>query len=116
MRKIRVFQPNAYLSLDFLQKQTEIVRLHEPIDNPPDHWMELNTSTKRQFIEMAMPESVPNNAIQMELQQFAEAILTDKLPTVTLTDGVKVLELAYKIMEAVENNQNRCKTYIDYDA
>ncbi|MCH2042505.1 MAG: Gfo/Idh/MocA family oxidoreductase [Saprospiraceae bacterium] len=104
MRKFRIFQPDAYLSLDFLNKQTEVIRLHNHAPTDGQHWMELDTGQQKRYIEVAMPEVQANNAIKMELELFAKAILDDFRPTVSLVDGVKALELAYQISEQIEQN------------
>lgn len=107
MRKLRVFQPDAYLSLDFLNKQTEVVRLHEQAPAEQDQYMELDTQLGKRYLELSAPSAEPNNAIQSELEAFAHSILTDTPTKVDLTDGVKALELAYWIMEEIEAHQKR---------
>lgn len=107
MRKLRVFQPDAYLSLDFLHKKTEIVRLHENIPNPELNLMELDTGLGKRYLELSSPEVAPNNAIQSELQSFAQSILAEAPIKVPLNDGLKALRLAHWIMEEIEQHQAR---------
>lgn len=107
MRKLRVFQPDAYLSLDFLNKQTEVVRLHEEVPAELEHCMELDTQLGKRYLELSAPCAEPNNAIQSELRAFAHSILTDTPTKVDLTDGVKALELAYWIMDEIDAHQKR---------
>lgn len=107
MRKLRVFQSDAYLSLDFLNKKTEVVRIHETA--PSDNCMELDTTLGKRYIELDMPEAQPNNAIKMELESFARSI-SNNLPTkVGLEDGLNALKLAYWIMDEIEAHQVRVK-------
>lgn len=101
MRKFRLFQSDAYISLDFLEKKTEIVRLYQTEQPGKENLMELDTYTGKRFLEIDMPETMPVNAIKTELALFAQSILTDSLPTVPLSDGVHALDLAYRIMEAM---------------
>lgn len=103
MRKFRLFQSDAYMSLDFLEKKTEIIRLHEQ-QLKDRNIMELDTLHGKRFLELEIPESPQVNAIKTELELFAESILEDKAPTVPLLAGVKALELAYQIMEAMEED------------
>lgn len=110
MRKLRVFQSDAYLSLDFLNKQTEVVRIHEQIPTGKDNCMELDTSIGKRYIELDMPEAKPNNAIKMELESFANSILSNQPTKVALEDGLKALQLAYWIMQEIEHHQNRITT------
>ena len=107
MRKLRIFQPDAYLSLDFLNKQTEIVRLHEQPPQDPEQCMELDTALGKRYIELDSPAAQPNNAIKMELETFAASILNNTPPKVGLEDGLKALRLAYWIMEEIERHQKR---------
>ncbi len=107
MRKIRIFQPDAYLSLDFLTKQTEVIRLHESDDNSIENLMELETLKGKRFIEIASPETKANNAIQMELEALADSIIHNKATKVSLQDGSNALELAYRIINKMKQHQKR---------
>lgn len=107
MRKLRVFQSDAYLSLDFLNKKTEVVRIHEEIPVGQDNCMELDTSLGKRYIELEMPEAKPNNAIKMELESFANSILNNTPTKVALEDGLKALKLAYWIMNEIQQHQDR---------
>lgn len=110
MRKLRIFQPDAYLSLDFLNKQTEVVRLHEQLPEQADQCMELDTALGKRYIELASPEAKPNNAIKMELESFATSILSDTPIKVGLEDGLKALRLAYWIMDEIDAHQKRLQS------
>lgn len=101
MRKFRLFQSDAYISMDFLEKKTEIVRLYDSADPEKDNLMELDTMLGKRYLELTMPEIVAVNAIKTELQLFAESIINNTIPTVPLYDGVIALELAYKIMDKI---------------
>ncbi len=113
MRKLRVFQSDAYLSLDFLNKKTEIVRIHEQIPAGKENCMELDTNKGKRYIELDMPESKPNNAIKMELESFADSIINNKAIKVEIEDGLKALELAYSIMQEIEVHQNRVSNFMN---
>lgn len=102
MRKMRIFQPNAYIALDFLERNAQIIRLIEDGDavTDVDNIMELETPTGTKKIAISMPESVQVNAIKLELEKFRDCILNDTQPEVSLREGIRALELAYEI-----NNQ-----------
>ena len=110
MRKIRLFQKDAYISLDFLEKQAQIVRLFDEeqiqtgaIDFPDlANALELDTPKGKKRIHIAMPEIEPVNAIKMELETFAHSIHQNKTPKVSVLDGYKALELAYLILDEIE--------------
>jgi predicted dehydrogenase len=110
MRKVRLFQKDGYVSLDFLTKKAEIVRLYdieekESLGDMPV--MELETAKGRKLIQMEMPEIKPVNAIEMELATFTESILNNTTPIVTLEDGYRALKLAYEISEQIEKKEDK---------
>ena len=105
MRKVRLFQRDGYVSLDFLAKKTEIVRLYdiEARESLGDMAvMEIETQKGRKLIQMELPDVQPVNAIEMELTTFADSILNDTTPKVTLEDGYAALQLAYQISAAID--------------
>ncbi len=101
MRKSRFFQRDAYISVDFLTKEMEIIRLqdHDPDDtNPFAMILDLGNDkpSKQMFFEK--PHIQPVNAIKMELESFAEAIINDTTPSVTIEDGYYALDVAHQII------------------
>lgn len=108
MRKVRLFQKDAYISLDFLEKQAQVIRLFEPgmVDIPEQgQSMELETPNGKKIIHMDMPVIEPINAIKMELESLADSILQDTKPTVSIEDGYKALELAYQILDDIRKRE-----------
>jgi len=104
MRKMRLFQPDHYLSLDFLEKNAQIVRLYDtdaPNLPPADQLMEFDTHAGKKWLQLSMPVIEPVNAIQRELEAFHEAIVADKDPVVTLQDGFNALHLAHRILKEI---------------
>jgi len=101
MRKLRLFQSNAYISMDFLDRSAEIVRLAdagEKIDSD-QHSFELDTYNGKKHIVIDVPKPEEVNAIQRELVTFSESILNGMPPQVSVNDGAAALALAYEIME-----------------
>ncbi len=101
-RKLRFIQKDAYVSMDFLAKKTEIIRLFEKgADNLPKNanFIELDTRDGGKLLHVDIPHVEPVNAIKMELETFVESINSDKAPYVTLEDGYKALKLAHQILE-----------------
>jgi predicted dehydrogenase len=98
-RKMRIFQKNAYITVDFLEKKTEIHQLEES---------ELNGFAipleKGRGVRIHTPEIVDNNAIEMELRDFAHSITSNIDPSVTVYDGAKALELAYAILRKIQKS------------
>lgn len=104
MRKMRLFQEDHYLSLDFSEKNAQIIRLYDQAaDNlpPVDQLMEFDTPRGKKWLEMRMPETAPVNAIVEELRTFHHAIATDTTPVVSLQDGVDALRLAHWILDEI---------------
>jgi len=110
MRKTRIFQRDAYITVDFLEKKSEIFRISDTVDesNPLSATINLADGSERQ-ITFQIPEIHPINAIQTELESFCDAIKHNKQPAVTIDDGINVLKLAYRILEAVENSTEKVK-------
>ncbi|MEL6657176.1 MAG: Gfo/Idh/MocA family oxidoreductase [Bacteroidota bacterium] len=106
MRKVRFFQPDAYISLDFLDKQAQLIRLYDHNETPPENGQqfELETNKGKKTIHMDMPEIEPVNAIKMELETFAQSIEQDLRPKVNAEDGYRALALAYQITAAIEES------------
>lgn len=108
MRKTRVFQNDAYITVDFLEKKTEITRIHdqEVSGYPYSLTLDLADGQTRQ-ITLEKPEIHPINAIQTELESFHDSIIHNTIPVVSIHDGVRVLNLAYDILKAVETSQEK---------
>ena len=108
MRKSRFFQKDAYISIDFLEKQTQVIRLHDTVDadNPFALVLDLGNGSKRQ-ITIETPKIEPVNSIKMELETFCEAIANDSTPIVSEIDGYEALNVAYLISEEINKNLNR---------
>ena len=110
MRKSRVFQKDAYISIDYLEKKTEVIRLKnikpsEEID-PLAVVLELGKGKRKKQIYFENPNIEENNAIKDEFISFANAINEDIEPEVSITDGLRALELAVVILEKMKlNNQ-----------
>ena len=97
MRKMRLFQNDAYLSIDFLEKSVEIIQLFDEKPTKLDHAMSLDTKTGKKWLTMEMPEVKAVNSILMELETFAEAIKNNTAVDVDLEAGMKALILAESI-------------------
>lgn len=99
MRKSRFFQRDAYISVDFLEKKVEVVRMKDAPDNPGEFDMILqNAEGIRKQIYFENPEIRSNNAILDELETFADAIRNDTTPQVTLEDGTRALRVALQVI------------------
>ncbi|AMO20039.1 Gfo/Idh/MocA family protein [Flavobacterium columnare] len=103
MRKSRFFQKDAYISVDYLDKVCEVVRMKDAPETPGDFDMILqNAEGVKKKIYFDNPDVHLNNAILDELESFADAINQDATPVVTLEDGTEALRVAYQIIECIE--------------
>lgn len=99
MRKIRFFQKDAYISVDFLAKKCEVVKMKDAPENPGDFDMVLqNAEGVKKQIYFDNPPIPENNSILDELESFANAINNNTKPEVTLHDGTEALRLANQII------------------
>ncbi|MEO9513528.1 MAG: Gfo/Idh/MocA family oxidoreductase [Flavobacteriaceae bacterium] len=101
MRKSRFFQQDAYISIDFLEKKVEVVKMKDAPQKPGDFDMILQNAegTKKQ-IYFENPEIEANNAILDELETFAAAVNNNTEPVVTLKQGTQALYVALQIIES----------------
>ena len=104
MRKSRFFQRDAYISVDYLEKTCEVVKMKDAPETPGDFDLILqNAEGLKKQIYYDNPKVLPNNAILDELETFHDAIVNQTRPVVTLEDGTKALRLAYQIIDAFKN-------------
>jgi len=104
MRKSRFFQRDAYVSVDFLEKVTEVVKMKDAPKDPDDFAMILqNAEGVKKQIYFDNPEVESNNAILDELETFAEAITNNTTPIVSLEEGTQALKVAMQIIKAFDN-------------
>jgi predicted dehydrogenase len=109
MRKSRFFQRDAYISVDFLTKEVEVVRIKDPDKSgslPPGFMIDLGPGKGSKQISFTKPEIKPLNAIRAELESFYNAITTNTVPSVTINDGYSALEVAHKVIEKINQSAN----------
>ncbi len=106
MRKTRFFQHEGYIAVDFLSKETQIIRLKDVGASPDPLAMiiDLGPERNQKQIYVEKPEIKSINAIKTELETFHESISDNTEPLVSIMDGYASLELAYGIMEKIEKN------------
>ncbi|RIV33128.1 gfo/Idh/MocA family oxidoreductase [Flagellimonas lutimaris] len=104
MRKSRFFQRDAYISVDFLEKKVEVVKMKDAPENPGDFDMILqNAEGEKKQIYFENPEIDVNNAILDELETFADAINNNTTPIVSLEQGTNALRVALQIIDSFKN-------------
>lgn len=106
MRKMRLFQRDAYISVDFADHLTEILTLEDAKAEDDALSIEINTGDQftKKTVRLQKPDIIPVNAIKMELELFIKAIQEDSEPPVTIEDGYRALQVAHMILQKVEKN------------
>jgi predicted dehydrogenase len=100
MRKSRFFQKNAYISVDFLEKKSELVRLQD-VDpsNPFAITIDPENGKDPKQLIFENPDIQSSNALSEELSAFADCITNDTKPAVTIEDGFQAIQVANQILE-----------------
>ncbi len=88
-RKLRIFQPDAYLSVDYGERRVLICRREPGPDGQPALSLE----------EREVPEA---DALGSEIDAFLRAVRERETPPVTGWDGLRALEVAHVIRESLE--------------
>jgi predicted dehydrogenase len=109
MRKMRIFQRDAYVSIDFLQGLTEVFRLVSPEEAMssggfPVVLGKLDQGARQRHILYEKLHAPEGNALKMELQSFIDAIRAGAPPPVTGEDGRRALEVATTITAIIKKS------------
>jgi len=107
MRKIRFFQKDAYISMDLLEKTSEVFRMADTeTDQPNTMTIDTGNGSKKavSYEKLGDPKI---NSIKMELELFAKNIRDGSEPVVTLMDGYKAMKLAHQVLQAIDKNKVR---------
>jgi predicted dehydrogenase len=102
MRKIRLFQKDAYIGIDFLEKKTEIIKLKEPNDENVFAF-DISTNNGTKTIAVANPPVPEVNAIKEELTAFRDSILNNTRTVVSEHDGLLAMDVAHQILKKIGN-------------
>ncbi|MDQ2718388.1 MAG: Gfo/Idh/MocA family oxidoreductase [Bacteroidota bacterium] len=103
MRKMRLFQKDSYISIDFLDKKTEIIKYKSPEDKDVFSF-DIETNHGKKTIAVSAPVIKENNAIKMELQSFTDAIKNNQTTVVSEIDGYRAMEVAHQILDKINRN------------
>lgn len=101
MRKMRLFQKDAYIGIDFLEKKTEIIKLHSPGDKNV-FTFDIESSKGRKTISVSQPVTPDDNAILQELTAFVNSIQNNTETEVSIIDGFRAMEVAHDILQKIE--------------
>lgn len=103
MRKMRLFQKDAYIGIDFLAKRTEVIKLKTDQDTEVLSF-DVETTHGKKTIAVVNPPVPEINAIKKELEAFVHAITTNSPTVVSEVDGFRAMEVAHLILQKIKNN------------
>lgn len=103
MRKMRLFQKDAYIGIDFLEKKTEVISLVKDEQPAGSYTFDIDTGHGIKQIAVSNPVIGDSNAIRTELEAFVEAIRQGIDTPVTVLDGYRAMEVAHQILEKIGN-------------
>lgn len=112
MRKMRMFQRDTYITLDFITGVSEVYRLVSPGDMPDNPFIsfgEIGVGDRKKAVVYEQPEQKEINALKHELQLFVNSILNKTIPPVTGADGLKALKVAEMIIKKIEESISRAQ-------
>ena len=102
MRKLRFFQKETYISVDLYNKKAEVVKMTDAPKQLDQFALTLeNAEGKKKQIIYKNPKVVNNNAIQIELENFANSINNGVKSIVSLEDATRALKVAYSIINSM---------------
>jgi hypothetical protein len=102
---MRLFQKDAYIGIDFLDKKADVIRLDTPGDKNV-FTFDIETNHGKKTIAIANPVIQDVNAIKMELEAFRDAIVQNDDTPVTVLDGFAAMEVAHLILEKINQQQH----------
>ena len=108
MRKMRLFQRDAYISIDFAQGLSEVFRLvDEQTPNVKSTMMlgKIDQGQHKRIIVYEQPEVQEINALKYELERFVESVQKNIETPVTGRDGLHALEVAQEILQKIESQK-----------
>ena len=106
MRKIRLFQQNAYVSLDLAAGKAEVYRLtdRESPEGLTSRLGELDHAAREQHVAYEQLKPGPGDALELELSAFVEAVQRGSEPPVTGEDGRAALDVALRILDRMADS------------
>jgi predicted dehydrogenase len=110
MRKMRIFSPDSYVSMDFVTGKTDIFRLADTSETQSKPGIlalgEIEKGQRKLNILFDSPQAEDANAIEMELMDFVHAVIHNTPEKIPGEDGLKALDLAVKITTVI-NEQSK---------
>jgi predicted dehydrogenase len=100
LRKLRLFQEDTYISIDFLKRDAKIYHRKVDVEDlPPDPASSLDM---HDLVEMVMPPVKDEEPLMLEIADFIASAQGEKQPEVPGETGARALEIATQIVRDVE--------------
>jgi predicted dehydrogenase len=106
MRKMRLFQKDAYIGIDFLEKKSEVIRLKGDEESEELFTFDIETPNGTRSIAVENPVTESTNALKAELTAFRDAIVNDTPTVVSEMDGFHALDIAHQILGKINSAKN----------
>ena len=113
LRKIRFFQEDKYISLDYQAQEvqviekSEILKMIHKISPTAQDEKNLEPDKMVKYYKLPIKQIEP---LKAELQSFANAVILDRRPLVNGEDGYKALKVAHQIMEKIDKRLQEFKS------
>jgi predicted dehydrogenase len=104
MRKMRLFQKNAYISIDFAENKSEIYRIVDKAEEPANLFSFPVSDTSKIVMEQPAADSKENNPIKNELESFFDSIISNNKVKVTIDEAKQAVEVAEEIINKINKN------------
>lgn len=106
MRKMRLFEKDAYIGVDFLEKKTEIIRLKKDEDIDAFSFDLETPSGETKTIAVLNPPVPGVNAIKLELEKFRDAIVNNTPVAVSELDGYRAMDVAHQVLQKIKSSSS----------
>lgn len=106
MRKMRLFQKDAYIGIDFLEKKSEVIRLKGDEESEELFTFDIETPNGTRSIAVENPVTESTNALKAELTAFRDAVLNNTPTVVSEMDGFHALDIAHQILGKINSAKN----------
>jgi predicted dehydrogenase len=106
MRKMRIFQKDAYIGVDFLEKKTEVIRLKTPEDTDAFTFDLETPGGGTKTIAVSTPQSPDINAIKLELERFRDSVINNTPTAVSELDGYRAMDVAHQILQKIKTSNS----------
>jgi predicted dehydrogenase len=102
VRKFRVFTNDHFVSINLLDKVTEVIKIKTAALNSKNLILDPGNGLPKKEIIFEHPIILPTNAINEELNTLHESINSNKKTIVGIDEAIRVLELAIEIEEKLK--------------